>query len=119
MYCSSPGRKRQGGEIQGQFSSPLANQVPRNIVKVRHCLISDRAPGLALLAPLQARGALHLVGGHGLRYHPNIYLFHRGSETRALLGSARLTEEGFGSGIESVVRVDSARDDPFTCALAD
>jgi len=90
-----------------------------NIVKIRLCLVSDRAPGLPALKPLHDKGALRLVEGHGLRYRPNVYLFRRGAEARALVGSARLTESGFGTGVESVARVEGTRDEPFACALDD
>ncbi len=91
----------------------------QNIAKVRHCMVSDRAPGLAPLGPLHAMGVLRLVGGYGSRYRPNVYLFRRGSEARALVGSARLPRDGAPSGLESVTRVDGSQDEPFACALFD
>jgi hypothetical protein len=90
-----------------------------NIVKVRHCMVSDNSPSLAALGPLQAKGALRLVGGHGSQYRPNVYLFRRDSESRALVGSVRLMRDGVESGVESVTRVDGKQDDPFACALSD
>jgi hypothetical protein len=91
----------------------------QNIVKVRHCMISDHLPGLAAMSSLQAKGALRLIGGHGSHYRPNVYLFRRDSESRALVGSARLIRDGIESGVESVMRVDGNQNDPFTCALSD
>jgi hypothetical protein len=91
----------------------------RNIGKVRLCLVSERAAGLATLAPFQAKGALRLVGDLGLRFHPNVYVFRRGTEVRALVGSARLSEDGLGSGLESVVHINVTQDDPLACSLAD
>jgi len=91
----------------------------RNAHKVRLCLVSDRAPGLEALAPLRDKGALRLFADHESGYRPNVYLFRRGVEARALVGSARLAGDGAGSGVESVVRVDGTRDDPFACSLAD
>src|SRR5262249_50285745 len=52
-------------------------------------------------------------------FHANVYVFRRGEHVRALVGSARLTGDGLGVGVEAVVRFEGTQDDPFAWSLSD
>ncbi len=105
--------------IDASNQSVAWSAIVRNVAKVRLCLVSDRAPNLLDLSRLHACGALRLISSHGRRFHACVYVFYKGDEVRALIGSARLTDDGLGTGIEGVVRLQGTINEAFVWSLTD
>jgi hypothetical protein len=105
-------------DCKNGHSSPW-RALTSHISKVRLCIVGDRLPELGSLGQFHARGALRLLDDHGRRHSAHVYVFRRGTDIKALVGSTRLMVDGPAEGIETVTRFEGHRDDPFACAIAD
>jgi len=80
-------------------------------------IVSDRTTDQAALDELHKPASLRLIEDPKGRYRPNVYLFRRQTEVRALVGTARLVPNDFSSSLTVMVRWQGTRDDTFACEL--
>lgn len=97
---------------------PFRRPLDVHAAKVRHFIVARYGEISNVLDRFHERGVLRLIVERRSQIRANIYRFQKAHEVRALIGTARLTPESFGSDLEAMMLVEGSRDDEFACEIS-
>lgn len=103
------------GDGQVPFRRLFAKET---IDKVQSFVVTKGDESPTELKRFHDRGVLRYVVEQRSRFRPNIYLFRKADEVRALVGTVRLTTGSFRSDLEATMLVEGSWHDEFACELS-